>query len=187
MATHRPTFSESWSRIADLKPSLRATAQVHRQWFRGRAWRVVRDAASNEHFRISQQGADFAVTFLDLFKFIDDAGLHELLLFIFNMEQGAYCIEQAGIATGYGRSQVDAGIMCQLVDEAARQCLDNFPGWCAAVQLLHGFMNGFFPVCLCMLAVGAQGRYRLQGLCPCTKVCDLHFNDFFGLLCSLLA
>ena len=59
MATHRPTFSESWSRIADLKPSLRATAQVHRQWFRGRAWRVVRDAASNEHFRISQQAYNF--------------------------------------------------------------------------------------------------------------------------------
>ena len=59
MATHRPTFSESWSRIADLKPRLRAAAQVHRQWFRGRAWRVVRDAASNQHFRISQQAYNF--------------------------------------------------------------------------------------------------------------------------------
>jgi len=59
MATHRPTFSESWSRIAGLRPRLRATAQVHRQWFRGRAWRVVRDAASNEHFRISQQAYNF--------------------------------------------------------------------------------------------------------------------------------
>ncbi len=59
MASHRPTFSESWSRVADLKPRLRATAQAHRQWFRGRAWRVVRDAASNQHFRISQQGYNF--------------------------------------------------------------------------------------------------------------------------------
>lgn len=59
MASHRPTFSESWSRIAELKPRLHATAQAHRQWFRGRAWRVVRDAASNQHFRISQQGYNF--------------------------------------------------------------------------------------------------------------------------------
>ena len=59
MASHRPTFSESWSRVAELKPRLRATAQAHRQWFRGRAWRVVRDAASNQHFRISQQGYNF--------------------------------------------------------------------------------------------------------------------------------
>jgi putative peptide zinc metalloprotease protein len=59
MASHRPTFSESWSRVAELKPRLRATAQAHRQWFRGRAWRVVRDAASNQHFRISRQGYNF--------------------------------------------------------------------------------------------------------------------------------
>ncbi|MCB9838425.1 MAG: hypothetical protein H6813_03720 [Phycisphaeraceae bacterium] len=59
MAKHRPTFSESWSRVAELRPRLRATAQAHRQWFRSRAWWVVRDAASNQHFRLSGQAYNF--------------------------------------------------------------------------------------------------------------------------------
>ncbi len=96
-------------------------------------------------FRISQQGADFAVALFYLFQFMNDAGLHERLLFVPDMEQGAHGIKQAGIATGHGCSQVDAGIMCQLVDEAACQCLHNLLWRDTVVELLPGLFKGFFP------------------------------------------
>jgi len=35
-AVDRPTFSESWYRVADLKPRLRPTVQIHRQHYAGR-------------------------------------------------------------------------------------------------------------------------------------------------------
>jgi putative peptide zinc metalloprotease protein len=49
----RPTFSESWYRVADLRPRLRFTVQVHRQHFRGRVWYVLEDPGSNQFFRVS--------------------------------------------------------------------------------------------------------------------------------------
>ena len=53
MAVDRPTFSESWYRVADLRPRLRSTIQAHRQHFRGQMWYVLQDPASNEHFRVN--------------------------------------------------------------------------------------------------------------------------------------
>ena len=45
MAVDRPTFSESWYRVAALKVKLRAGAQISRQFYRGDRWYVVRDPA----------------------------------------------------------------------------------------------------------------------------------------------
>ncbi|HUS46891.1 MAG TPA: PqqD family protein [Phycisphaerae bacterium] len=53
MAVERPTFSESWYRIAELRPSLRSTVQVHRQHFRGQMWHVLQDPAANQFFRLN--------------------------------------------------------------------------------------------------------------------------------------
>lgn len=50
--TDRPTFSESWSRVADLRPRLRTIVQVSRQQYRGRTWHVITDPTSNEYFRL---------------------------------------------------------------------------------------------------------------------------------------
>jgi putative peptide zinc metalloprotease protein len=36
-------FSESWYRVADLKPRLRSHAQIHRHAYRGRDWYVLQD------------------------------------------------------------------------------------------------------------------------------------------------
>jgi len=55
----RPTFSESWHRVAPLTPRLRADVQVTRQRFRGRTWHVLRDAASNEFHRVDEAGYRF--------------------------------------------------------------------------------------------------------------------------------
>src|SRR5881296_349633 len=49
----RPTFSESWYRVADLKARLRPSAQISRQFYRGERWYVVRDPAGNQFHRLS--------------------------------------------------------------------------------------------------------------------------------------
>ena len=52
MAGENPTFSESWYRVAHLRPRLRATVQTRRQHFRGQIWHIVQDPANNSYFRL---------------------------------------------------------------------------------------------------------------------------------------
>jgi putative peptide zinc metalloprotease protein len=59
MAVDRPTFSESWYRVAALKPRLRSTVQVYRQQFRGQTWHVLQDPASNQFSRLSEPAYRF--------------------------------------------------------------------------------------------------------------------------------
>jgi len=59
MPVDRPTFSESWYRVADLKPRLRSVTQVYRQHYRGQMWYVVRDASNNQFFRINDAAYHF--------------------------------------------------------------------------------------------------------------------------------
>ena len=55
----RPTFSESWYRVADLRPRLRSTVQAYRQHFRGQTWHVVQDPSSSQFFRLNETGYRF--------------------------------------------------------------------------------------------------------------------------------
>ena len=64
MPIDRPTFSESWYRVAGLRPRLRSTVQVTRQHFRGQTWHVVQDPTSNQFFRLNEPGYRF-VALLD--------------------------------------------------------------------------------------------------------------------------
>ena len=48
----RPTFSQSWSRVNRLTPTLRPHVQINRQLFRGEPWHVVQDPISNNFFRL---------------------------------------------------------------------------------------------------------------------------------------
>ncbi|KPK80693.1 MAG: hypothetical protein AMJ81_11590 [Phycisphaerae bacterium SM23_33] len=54
-----PTFSESWYRVAELRPRLRATVRVHRQSFRGQLWHVVQDEADRHFFRLHEAAYRF--------------------------------------------------------------------------------------------------------------------------------
>ena len=54
MAVDRPTFDESWHRVANLRPRLRSTVQVHRQSYRGQLWHVYRDPGNNRYFRLPE-------------------------------------------------------------------------------------------------------------------------------------
>jgi putative peptide zinc metalloprotease protein len=55
----RPTFSESWYRVAGLKAKLRSSAQISRQYYRGERWYVVRDPAGNQYHRLSDAAYRF--------------------------------------------------------------------------------------------------------------------------------
>ena len=55
----RPTFSESWYRVKNLKAKLRASAQISRQHYRGERWYVVRDPAGNQYHRLSDPAYRF--------------------------------------------------------------------------------------------------------------------------------
>ena len=64
MAVERPTFSETWYRVAELHPRLRTTVQVYRQHFRGQMWHVLQDPTSNQFFRLNDAAYCF-VAMLD--------------------------------------------------------------------------------------------------------------------------
>ena len=59
MPVDRPTFSESWYRVAELRPRLRATVQIFRQHFRGQMWHVIQDPSSNQFFRLNEAAYRF--------------------------------------------------------------------------------------------------------------------------------
>src|SRR3954468_5890507 len=68
----RPTFSESWYRVVNLRAKLRPTAQISRQYFRGERWYVVRDPAGNQFHRLSDPAYRF-VGLLDGSRTIGEA------------------------------------------------------------------------------------------------------------------
>src|SRR6187402_3678199 len=68
----RPTFSESWYRVASLRAKLRSSAQISRQYYRGERWYVVRDPAGNQFHRLSDPAYRF-VGLLDGSRTIGEA------------------------------------------------------------------------------------------------------------------
>src|SRR3954469_8880601 len=69
----RPTFSESWYRVAALKAKVRAGAQISRTFYRGERWYVVRDPAGNQFHRLSDAAYKF-VGLLDGTRTVGEAG-----------------------------------------------------------------------------------------------------------------
>lgn len=59
MAQLRPTFSESWYRVTNLRARLRGSTQISRQHYRGERWYVVRDPAGNQYHRLSSAAYRF--------------------------------------------------------------------------------------------------------------------------------
>ncbi len=68
----RPTFSESWYRVQNLKVRLRPTAQISRQYYRGERWYVVRDPAGNQFHRLSDNAYRF-IGLLDGTRTVEEA------------------------------------------------------------------------------------------------------------------
>jgi putative peptide zinc metalloprotease protein len=59
MAVERPTFHESWYRVADLRPRLLSSVQVYRQHFRGKMWYVLENPSNNAFSRVSSDAYNF--------------------------------------------------------------------------------------------------------------------------------
>jgi len=72
MAVERPTFSESWYRVAAMRPRLRSTVETYRQGYRGQTWHILRDPASNSFFRLDDAGY-FLLCLLDGRRPVADA------------------------------------------------------------------------------------------------------------------
>ena len=72
MPVARPTFSESWYRVSQLRPKLRGTVQVHRQHYRGQMWHVLEDPGSNDFSRLSPPAYEF-IALLDGRRTVADA------------------------------------------------------------------------------------------------------------------
>ncbi len=54
MSVDRPTFNESWHRVAGLRCRLRPGVRIVRQRYRGHTWHVLHDAAAGQYFRLSE-------------------------------------------------------------------------------------------------------------------------------------
>lgn len=52
MSVDRPTFSDNWHRVAELRPRLRTVVRTYRQQYRGRMWHVLDDTTNNQFFRL---------------------------------------------------------------------------------------------------------------------------------------
>jgi len=59
MAVERPTFHESWYRVARLRPRLLSSVQVYRQHFRGQMWYVLENPSNNTFSRLSVEAYRF--------------------------------------------------------------------------------------------------------------------------------
>jgi len=71
MAVSRPTFHESWYRVAELKPRLLSSVHVYRQHFRGRIWYVLENPSTNEFSRLNSAAHNF-VALLDGRRTVDE-------------------------------------------------------------------------------------------------------------------
>lgn len=72
MSVRRPTFHESWYRVAGAQPRLRSTVQTSRQRFRGETYHVLRDPGANTFFRLPESTYRF-VAKLDGATSVDEA------------------------------------------------------------------------------------------------------------------
>jgi len=59
MPVDRPTFHESWYRVAQLRPRLRSLVQSYRQHYRAATWQVLRDPGSNKFYRLDEVNYTF--------------------------------------------------------------------------------------------------------------------------------
>ncbi len=61
MEQPKPTFSESWHRVAGQRIVLRSAVEIQRQFYRGERWFVVRNVFNNEFFRLRPTAYAFLV------------------------------------------------------------------------------------------------------------------------------
>lgn len=66
-----PLFSQSWHRVAQLKPRIRPHAQIHRHHYRGQRWYVLQDHATGAFHRF-QPSAHFVIGLMNGERTVDE-------------------------------------------------------------------------------------------------------------------
>ena len=66
-----PLFSQSWHRVAELKPRIRPHAQIHRHHYRGERWYVLQDHATGSFHRF-QPSAHFVIGLMNGERSVDE-------------------------------------------------------------------------------------------------------------------
>jgi len=66
-----PLFSQSWHRVAQLRPKIRPHAQIHRHHYRGQRWYVLQDHATGAFHRF-QPSAHFVIGLMNGERTVDD-------------------------------------------------------------------------------------------------------------------
>jgi putative peptide zinc metalloprotease protein len=59
MSLQRTTFSESWYRLADLKPIIHPSLNICRHIYRGELWFIIEDSVNNQYFRVTYPAYQF--------------------------------------------------------------------------------------------------------------------------------
>jgi len=59
VSVDRPTFHESWYRIANLRPRLLSGVKTRRQYFRGQLWYILENPANNQFARMGESAYRF--------------------------------------------------------------------------------------------------------------------------------
>jgi len=72
MGEKRPTFSEHWFRVAQLKPRLMPSASIKKQYFRGQHWVVIQAPLNAEYFRLHAAAYGF-IALLDGKRTVEEA------------------------------------------------------------------------------------------------------------------
>lgn len=72
MAKKRITFSEHWYRVCDLRPRLISAVRLHKQFFRGREWYIIRSPLNQDYLRLD--GAAYSlIGLLDGYRTVAEA------------------------------------------------------------------------------------------------------------------
>jgi len=66
-----PLFSQSWHRVAQLRPRIRPHAQIHRHHYRGQRWYVLQDHATGAFHRF-QPSAHFVIGLMNGERTVDE-------------------------------------------------------------------------------------------------------------------
>ncbi|MDR1520560.1 MAG: hypothetical protein LBU23_10555 [Planctomycetota bacterium] len=72
MAKKRITFSEHWYRVCDLRPRLISAVRLHKQFFRGREWYIIRSPLNQDYLRLDGAAYSF-IGLLDGYRTVAEA------------------------------------------------------------------------------------------------------------------
>lgn len=133
----RPTFSNAWSRVNRLTPTLRPHVQIQRQLYRGQPWHVVHDPVTNTFFRLNPVDYHF-IGLLDGKRTVDEVWRMTLDRFGDDAPTQGEVIGLLGQLNQSNLLRVDLPVDAQpLLDRANRRNFKKWSGQAANILFLR--------------------------------------------------